>query len=267
VARHQALTEFRALNEPAWPDPGELPPDLRFEPIWPVGPGFTEEGAAIVRFFMSADCPNVTITLRNKQTGQETNDFENVQFSAGGRIESVMRVIFPKDGNYELKIYGGPGPGLSIAKELFYSKTAWNFRVTGTPAPNRSLSRLITGRTFAPLCVMSEDFRIDPAESVVQLPNTLYKFVCSYRGGGLGINAREAGGDPDDVTFADQTVLPANGEWSREDCTIVFPREGIWEVLYFLESNEVAIQKVIAGKAALLEPTTEEKVALAAVPD
>jgi hypothetical protein len=97
------------------------------------------------------------------------------------------------------------------------------------------------------------------------LPTTLYKFVCNYRGQKFGINAREVDGNPNDVVFADTTAAPGADGWTVANCTIQFPRDGTWDVIYFLDSQAVALQKVLAGKSGLLELTPEEKVALAAV--
>jgi hypothetical protein len=66
--QHEMQTEFQRSNPKQWETIDDLPPDLQFTPIWPRGPSFTEEGAAIIRFLTAADCPNVSIRITNRET-------------------------------------------------------------------------------------------------------------------------------------------------------------------------------------------------------
>jgi hypothetical protein len=264
-AAHTAQEEFWELRPDEWPDPEDLFPDLRFTPIWPTGPTFTEEGAAIVRFLTVANCRVVLPVIVNVATDERRSECDYCQFPFGDRIETVMRVVFPSDGSYEVFIRAGRDGLLRRAEEAQFGDLPWRFKVTGTPAPRRAVCQLITGRRFAPLVIKSDVLEVEPRASCVVVPSDVYRFVANFRGDDLGINGRKRDGVGQNIIFPLEVDLPEHDGWHSKDLTMIFPSAGVLEILFFVGEAYLALQLVLVGEGSQLEPTNEERIQLAAV--
>jgi molecular chaperone DnaK (HSP70) len=267
VTRHEMQTEFQRLNTIYWYTIDDLEPDLQFTRIWPKGPSFTEEGAAIIRFSTAADFPNVIVCVRNRATKEETLAEDQCQFSVGGKIETVVRVCFPANGKYAVMAFAGRvgETRRSLGKELRYTKSEWLFDVSRVPAAKRHLCQLITGRQFMTL-KCPDTFRIEPAESCVRIPGTVYRFKCSFRGDRLVINGREPEGENGQIFFPRVNELPSSGGWKSEECTLECPATGVWRAIFWIDRTEICVQTIIAGSSGNLSLTAMEKAALSAPP-
>jgi hypothetical protein len=268
VASHTANFRFHVIDPAHWPPPQRLRADLRFTLIWPREPLFISEGAAILRFLTAVDCRYGRASVKNRETEGTTSDFDNCQLQVEDRIETVMRVVFPAHGSYEVALVIAPSDvDVWNAGDLLYQFLACHFRVTGTPASNRPVCQFAMDRTFAPLHISSNVWTVYPSGSCVIIPSTTDRFVCNWEGKKLLIGGCQfaiAGGA---VIFAVTTSRPDERDGCFiDDCTIDFPSAGIWSVFFYVDYERLAAQMVIAGDVSKLEPTNEEQAALIVVP-
>jgi molecular chaperone DnaK (HSP70) len=262
---HAVKSEFFRINPELWEDPGALAPDVQFKTIWPLEPLFTDDGAAIIRFSTAPVIREIAFQVTNDATNEESHDFEIMQFESNGRLETVARVCFPADGKYTVKPFGAAAgeTRLKEIKERLHSPTRWRIEVKGAPAAKRPLALLITDRPLPPLeCnVLLE---VTPGESLVRLPDCTYKLTCKFRGKKLGINGREMPGEPEQVALPEMEVESIDSDWSLARCELQFPSEGFWRVIFWVDDEQSAVQKVVAGPGGSLTLTDTEKNALTA---
>jgi hypothetical protein len=245
VKLHEARTELPALNPTAVKALKSLPPDIQFVSIWPRAPVFTDEGAAIMRVLTAACCPHVGVKIMNDVTGDISREFEVCHFPAGEKVESVIRVIFPANGKYTVTAIASEVDSTvgHFLGDTTYETKRWRFEVEGAPPPKRRLARILAGRQFPPLkCI--DKFRIQPGESIVKIPGLKYEFTCQFRGDRLGINGREPTGEEEKIVFADRTEQPGNDGWTIANCSMEFPGDGEWRVIFWVSGEQAAVQKV-----------------------
>jgi hypothetical protein len=259
--RREAELDFHNASPSRWPTTFEVSPDLQFSRIFPLGAGNTNEGAAILRFFTKAQFSQVFAKIEDPLSGAITQDFESYQFLSGSRLETIMRVVFPSNGNFLVSIWAAtPGGQAYRARERSYGGAFWRFSVRGAPAPKRRLCQLIKARPFSSLPSV-EGFSVEPGAVVIKLrETTTYRFVCKYQGQKLVINGREPTGASKQVLFPVLTATNASDGWTTVEGSITFPREGVWRVLYWVEGKEVGSQTIVAA-AGVVPLTVEERAA------
>jgi molecular chaperone DnaK (HSP70) len=264
LQRHEALMEFHQLNPDLWDDPGDPPSDVQFRPISPTGSLFTDEGAGIIRFVTAIDYSDVDLSITNIETRETSTCFEMCQFSNGERIETIIRISFPKNGKYLVNAFAGKVGATTLDElcDVIYEKTCWRFDVHGAPPQRRPLCTLINGRTFLPLN-STNTLQVEPKESCVKIPDCVYHFSCKYRGDELLINGREFDGEPEQVLHPEIEEMSMEGDWRIMRCTLVFPISGVWRVMFWVDDKQTAIQLVVAGMTKQ-KLTMEEKIALLA---
>jgi hypothetical protein len=259
---HELQSEFHAIYPDQWEEPTPLREDHQFSVIWPIEPLFTDQGAAIIRFLTLADFPKITFTITNDATKDVTRDFEISQFPHGDKIETISRVCFPENGRYTAMAFAGRAGETELTRlsEMVCSSTEWKSDVQGAPAPPRPLIRLLTDRPVPPLeCI--EELQVEPGGSCVKSADRVYRFKCRFRGGDLGINGREPVGEPEQTFFPDEVVEPCGDGWSIAQCSIEFPAEGIWRLLFWIDHKFAGRQIVLVGSGGVLKPTSVERAA------
>jgi hypothetical protein len=239
--------EFHQLNSGMWNDPGEAPLDTKIRRIWPTGPIFTDEGAGIIRFLTAADCSTVSVSIKNIETHETSGDSEICQFSIGERIETIMRIPFPKDGKYLVTVFTGKETGIRFStSEVIYESLQWRFDVRGAPSPPRSLCVLISGRKWRRLSYEGP-LQVEPNDECVKIPDLVYHFSCKFRGNKLLINGQNSQGDPEQVLFPETENIGMEGDWQIVRCTLTFPMSAVWLIIFWLDEKEITIQRVVAG--------------------
>jgi hypothetical protein len=97
------------------------------------------------------------------------------------------------------------------------------------------------------------------------IPSNVYRLVCNFRGERLGLNGRKLNDDQDDIIFPDENGLPDHDGWHAKELTMRFPTYGAWKILFCVIGKCLARQMVLVGEGSRLQPTKEERIALAAV--
>jgi molecular chaperone DnaK (HSP70) len=257
---YEALVEFAGLNPGGWEKP-ERKPDGQFTLIWPNGPSFSDDGMAIIRFLTPADCLHVSAQIEDVDTKNVTSDFDVCQFAVGGNIETVMRVYFPANGRYHVKLFAGSkSTSMLTVSELVYRTQSLRFDVRGAPGARRRLCQLLANRKFLPI-VSPANFLVTPSDSYVKLPANVYKFTCTFQGGELAVNGCEPEGEKQHVFFPTKTAARQVGSQLCEECTLTCPGPGVWRVIFWVDGNFIGFQTLIAGDCCLT-PTAEERTAL-----
>jgi hypothetical protein len=140
--------ELHAAAPESWPE-FELWPELYFKVIFPKRPMFARAGSAIIRFLCTAACTSVVAIIEDSATGDETRDCEWYQFPAKDGSEMIVRVEFPYDGKFRVRVKLGLGDGfLYPADELPFGDTRWKFYVENAPPERRTLGQLMQRRDF-----------------------------------------------------------------------------------------------------------------------
>jgi hypothetical protein len=173
-----------------------------------------------------------------------------------------MRISFPANGKYKVVVFAGRrGEIREVCRELIYADNEWLFDVSGVPAAKRRLCQLITGRPFMPL-KCPDTFKIEPVESCVRIPGTSYNFKCSFRGEKITINGREPEGEEKQTLFPMQKEVPRQNGWKSLECTLQYPGDGVWRLMFWFHRELICTQTIIAGSMGNLSLTDEEKAAL-----
>jgi hypothetical protein len=159
--------------------------------------------------------------------------------------------------------FGGlPGEqSLCRLQETVFGGREWRFDVQGAPPQKRSLARLITDRPI-PQLGFTEVLHIQPGESSVMVSERVYRFTCRFRGE-IGINGRESEGEPRQTFFPEQTGTSEVDGWSVTEYSIVFPSDGTWRLMFWVDDVFQQTQTIIVG-LGVLELTSLESEALKA---
>jgi hypothetical protein len=262
AARNESQREFYAIDPLFWRETAFCSPDIGLRKIWPLGPSFTQEGAAIVRFLTDQEYSRVSLSIENIATGEVTWETEIGQLVVGNQIETVVRIAFPADGKYKVRVAVDESGDHLWARELGHRSTFWRFDVAGTPAPRRDVRQLISGSSFVP--IVCDRLRISPESSCVWIPETVYEFLCTFQGKKLAILGREPNGEPEQSLVVRTTAMPSMGDWKSRKCRLEVPSPGMWRVLFWVDGVFVATQFVVAGDTGALQLTPEERIAFAA---
>jgi hypothetical protein len=107
-------------------------------------------------------------------------------------------------------------------------------------------------------------FKVDPTETCVKLAGREYRFTCRYKGGELTVNGREAEGDEKATFFPKMDRGLDSDGWCVENGGFIFPREGVWRMLYWVGDDLVAKQTIVTGSPEPLKLSRSESAALKA---
>jgi molecular chaperone DnaK (HSP70) len=83
TARWELRNEFWNLDKKKWEQPPKQKPPMEFTPLWPPSPGYTNDGAVIIRFLSSPALPEVLAKATEVGTDNAVQNFDICQF--GGR--------------------------------------------------------------------------------------------------------------------------------------------------------------------------------------
>jgi hypothetical protein len=265
VTEHNnALADFRRLSPKNWPDNWPVHYDYQFARIWPTRPVATGDGSAIIRVVCNSEIPVMYAWVVNVATKEEpVGDFESCRLVRDGKVETVIRVTFPKNGPYHVELRGQWRDRQAAPISNPFGPYFWRFDVSGCRTRRHRLAQVITGRAFAPID-FPDDLKVDPPQSWVVISATVYDCVCHYQGDELAVTARLADDKLGRSRRAELRPRRRKGPWSSQKCTISFPQAGVWELSFLVDSQFKCTQGIVAQ--AKVQPTPDEKLALFAVP-
>jgi hypothetical protein len=254
---------FYKINPAFWRHPWGVQPNMQFRPIWPLAPSFTREGGAVIRFSVRANYRNVRAIIQNMTTKKVTKQTETCQTLRDGRVETFMRITYPENGRYKVKLsIATPAGKWFHARERVHTDMVWRFDVSGAPSGDRPISQLMRETRFAQLS-FPDTLLISRDSSCIRIRDLAHEFTCVFRGE-LAIEGRERDGQPRMVTHLNAArVLEADG-WKYRQCRLKYPGPGTWRALFSIDGQLVATQTVVTAFEDSLPLTDEEKRAFAA---
>jgi molecular chaperone DnaK (HSP70) len=154
--------ELHAAAPESWAEFDPLP-ELHFKVIFPKVPMFAREGSAIIRFLCMAECIDVVAIIADSATGDETRNCEWYQFPAKEGSEMIVRVEFPHDGKFTVRVMLDPDNGFIYpANELPFEQTRWRFYVENAPPEQRTLGQLMQRSDFIRRSTRKEAIGLPP---------------------------------------------------------------------------------------------------------
>jgi hypothetical protein len=257
----EMLEAFHHLNPDGWDEPASKAPFIKFAPISPIRPSFIKDGIGLVHFLVDAKFPELVASATDVITDEECTSNDSVRLLAGnGMAEAFMRIAFPRNGKYTVEVYAGSEPGGSChpLSEVGSGAYAWRFDVEGAPSNDRPLASLLADRKFGKL-PMPRGLQLDPSDWCVKLSDLVYKCRCTYQGERLSIEGRSLNGDGSERFRPDaMSKLPDRGAQSVVGATITCPREGVWQLVFFIDGDRFLTQYVMTGSASPLPLTPGE---------
>jgi hypothetical protein len=203
--------------------------------------------------------------IENRITKEVSRDYEICEFAVGARIETVIRICFPTNGKYSVVAFArqdGAG-AVFLLQEVVYSPKKWIFDVEGAPPEMRSLCRLIVGRQFIPL-KCTDDLRIEPGDSCVKVLELVYRFTFRVQKEHPIVYAQESKGEQRQIIVPEMTEEMSDDGWVIAQCTLWFPSERLWHLVFWTGSIIVVTQAVVVGAGSSLPLTDEEELGLGA---